>query len=139
MKLRSLLSISLFTTALFLLSCEKTENEVVDMQLLPTPYLASSMSGYGDFSNMPANLILRRAQNINVTDAGAILGRVLFYDPRLSINNRISCGSCHSQKHGFADPRQYSEGFGGKITSRNAMAIINPFVNNHYFWDSRVS
>ncbi len=142
MRLRALLSISVITTTLFLLSCEKTENDVVDLQSLPVPYLSSTLPSYDDIKNLSNNPLFRGnpgGQQIAVTDAGAILGRVLFYDPRLSINNRISCGSCHSQKHGFADPRQFSEGFGGKITSRNAMSIANPSVNNHFFWDSRVS
>src|SRR5690349_11443674 len=41
-----------------------------------------------------------------VTDEGATLGRVLFYDTRLSGNNTIACGSCHVQKHAFADPNR---------------------------------
>lgn len=139
MKSRALLSISVITAVLFLLSCEKTENNIVDIESLPVPYLSSDLEDYDDITGIATNLFFDRAQNIKVTDAGATLGRVLFYDTRLSINNRISCGSCHSQKHGFADPRQFSEGFGGKVTSRNAMAIVNPFSNNHFFWDSRVS
>lgn len=74
-----------------------------------------------------------------VTDEGATLGRVLFYDPQLSINNLISCGSCHKQANGFADPVKGSKGFGGKVTPRNSMAIVNPGLNNHLFWDSRAS
>lgn len=144
MKLKALLPISLFTIALFLLSCEKTEKEPDDLQSLPVPLLSSNLASYTEGFNSLSNspLFIRRiesGQSLEITNDGATLGRVLFYDPRLSINNRISCGSCHSQQHGFADPRQFSEGFGGKITSRNAMAIINPSVNNHFFWDSRVS
>ncbi|MBK7426965.1 MAG: cytochrome-c peroxidase [Saprospiraceae bacterium] len=142
MKLRVLLSISVITTTLFLLSCEKTENDAVDLQSLPLPQLSSSLESYDDIDDLSRNPFFRGipgGQQIDITDAGATLGRVLFYDPRLSINNRISCGSCHSQKHGFADPRQFSEGFAGKITSRNAMSIANPSANNHFFWDSRVS
>ena len=36
------------------------------------------------------------------TDAGAALGRVLFYDTRLSANDTVSCGSCHQQRYGFS-------------------------------------
>jgi RNA polymerase sigma factor (sigma-70 family) len=46
-----------------------------------------------------------------VTDHGATLGRVLFYDTRLSANNTVSCGSCHIQKNAFGDPNRSSKGF----------------------------
>ncbi len=73
-----------------------------------------------------------------VTDAGAVLGRVLFYDPRLSLNNLISCASCHAQSKGFADGMQFSEGFQGAMTTRNAMHIVNPaLATAGMFWDER--
>ena len=77
-------------------------------------------------------------QNPVVTNYGATLGRVLFYDPRLSINNSISCASCHKQELAFADNAQFSKGFGGKLTPRNSMAILNSGLNHNLFWDSRV-
>ena len=67
----------------------------------------------------------------------ATLGRVLFYDEQLSKNNSISCASCHKQELAFSDNVQFSEGFGGKLTSRNSMSIANPIVNESFFWDSR--
>lgn len=73
-----------------------------------------------------------------VTNEGATLGRVLFYDPKLSINNSVSCAGCHRQEAAFSDPAQFSTGFGGKITPRNSMAIVNSALNNNLFWDSRV-
>ncbi|HMQ49613.1 MAG TPA: cytochrome c peroxidase [Saprospiraceae bacterium] len=75
----------------------------------------------------------------NITDAGATLGRVLFYDPQLSLNNAVACGSCHRQKAAFADGQIASEGFGGKFTPRNSMAIVNVALNNNLFWDSRIA
>lgn len=67
----------------------------------------------------------------------ATLGRVLFYDTRLSINNTISCGSCHKQHLGFADGETVSTGFRGKQTTRNSMSIANPAMSGQLFWDSR--
>jgi cytochrome c peroxidase len=76
----------------------------------------------------------------SVTDAKAKLGRVLFYDPKLSINNKISCGSCHHQDKAFADGERVSMGFEGAVTSRNSMAIINPAMSHSgLFWDRRKS
>ena len=55
------------------------------------------------------------------TDAGATLGRVLFYDKRLSTNQTIACASCHQQATAFADPRRFSVGYNGSVGTRNAM------------------
>lgn len=71
------------------------------------------------------------------TDAGATLGRVLFYDKNLSINRTISCGSCHQQQHGFADPNPKSLGHGGGLTGRNASHIVNMVFGERFFWDGR--
>jgi len=74
-----------------------------------------------------------------VTDRGATLGRVLFYDKRLSANNTTSCASCHQQEHGFSDPRQFSIGFLGGETGRNSMGLTNAkyYERGHFFWDER--
>ncbi len=53
------------------------------------------------------------------------LGRVLFYDPRLSANNSVSCSSCHKQALAFSDNRRFSLGFQNKFTLRNSMPIQN--------------
>lgn len=53
------------------------------------------------------------------------LGRVLFYDPRLSVNNTVSCASCHKQALAFSDNTAFSRGFENRITPRNSMPIQN--------------
>src|SRR5437879_5138227 len=53
------------------------------------------------------------------------LGRVLFYDNHLSVNNSISCASCHKQALGFADNVAFSNGFESRPTLRNAIPIQN--------------
>ena len=74
-----------------------------------------------------------------ITDAGATLGRVLFYDVRLSRNESTSCASCHRQEHGFSDPRPLSLGFDGKPTARNAMGLAFARYDRtrRFFWDGR--
>ena len=80
-----------------------------------------------------------------LTDAGATLGRILFYDKRLSRNDTVACASCHDQKHGFSDPRRFSVGFEGGRTGRNAMGLVNlRFTNLNgarpgFFWDERAA
>lgn len=79
--------------------------------------------------------------NNPVTDAGATLGRVLFYDKRLSANNSVSCASCHLQEHGFSDPRQFSVGFEGGLTGRNSMGLASAkyYQRENFFWDERAA
>lgn len=76
-----------------------------------------------------------------ITDAGATLGRVLFYDPALSIDDTISCSSCHSQSAGFSDLGVVSNGVEGGVTGRHSMRLINTqFANEtNFFWDERAS
>lgn len=78
-----------------------------------------------------------------LTDEGAALGRVLFYDTQLSQNNTIACASCHHQQAGFSDPRQFSVGHRGGHTRRNAMGLVNMRYTHlkgtrpGFFWDER--
>lgn len=74
-----------------------------------------------------------------VTDAGATLGRVLFYDPRLSANDQIACASCHKQQFGFADTARFSRGIGGLLTRRHTMALANAryYRSGRFFRDER--
>ena len=76
-----------------------------------------------------------------VTDAGAALGRVLFYDKRLSANNTVSCASCHQPEHGFSDPAPLSTGFAGGLTGRNSMGLTSAryYLRGSFFWDERAA
>lgn len=73
----------------------------------------------------------------SLTEEGVKLGRHLFFDPRLSGDNTQSCGSCHSQEHGFAEPTRYSTGIDGIIGTVNAMVLSNMAWQDFFFWDGR--
>jgi cytochrome c peroxidase len=85
----------------------------------------------GQTDNMPADN--------PITDEGATLGRVLFYDTRLSANNTRSCASCHVQTNAFADPKPFSSGFQGVMTDRRSMPLVNLryYPRARFFWDER--
>lgn len=74
--------------------------------------------------------------NNDISDEGATLGRVLFYDQRLSANQTISCASCHVAENGFSDPAQFSEGFEGGLTERNSIGLANARFQptGSFFW-----
>lgn len=73
-----------------------------------------------------------------MTVEGVALGKKLFYDVRLSLDNTISCGSCHQADNGFSDANQFSIGVGGALGDRQSMALINLGWQTSFFWDGRV-
>lgn len=77
----------------------------------------------------------------SITNEKAILGRVLFYDKNLSIDNTVSCASCHQQAFGFSDPTLASQGVQGGQTTRHSMRLINTRFSNEpkFFWDERAA
>ena len=88
--------------------------------------------------SVPAYITKNNSQGNLITNAGATLGRVLFYDKKLSSNNTISCSSCHIQSKAFGDGSIASQGVNGR-TGRHSMRLINVrFANERkFFWDER--
>jgi cytochrome c peroxidase len=76
-----------------------------------------------------------------ISNAGATLGRVLFYDQRVSHDNGTACASCHQQEFSFDDPNQKSEGFEGGLTGRHSTPLANAayYDNGRAFWDERAA
>lgn len=99
-------------------------------QQLPNYLLTPNIAGQ---DNTPADNA--------VTDQGATLGRVLFYDKTLSLNKTVSCASCHHQALGFSDSAVLSKGFLGGLTARNSMSLVNAryYPAKHFFWDERAA
>ncbi|MEP4092817.1 cytochrome c peroxidase [Reichenbachiella sp.] len=100
----------------------------IDMLNLPN-YANQDIPAYIDKDNTSDN---------EITDAGALLGRVLFYDTKLSSDNTISCASCHHQSLAFGDDAVASTGVNGS-TGRHAMRLINARFSDEedFFWDER--
>jgi cytochrome c peroxidase len=72
-----------------------------------------------------------------MTRQGIELGRMLFYDKRLSANNKVSCASCHEPQLAFSDGVKFSQaGVSAAVLLRHAPALINmAWANNGLFWD----
>ncbi|MBZ0256279.1 c-type cytochrome [bacterium] len=66
------------------------------------------------------------------------LGKMLYFDTRLSDDNTISCSTCHIPSHGYAEPRATSQGIKGQIGGRNANPVINSAYATSMFWDGRM-
>src|SRR6266545_1782321 len=69
----------------------------------------------------------------------AELGRLLYFDPRLSADNSVACATCHSPKFAFTDGAAVSSGIKGQKGTRSAPTIINRAYSLAQFWDGRVS
>src|SRR3954452_7991800 len=111
------------------------------------PSLPAQTAGYVQYSvtnrppqylNGPSALDNTPADNIT-TDAGATLGRALFYDKRLSHDNSTACASCHKQSKGFSDENQFSAGINGQLTGRHSIGLTNVtfYESGAMFWDER--
>lgn len=116
-------------------SCtEKTETyKVVE------PTLPSAVAAYANLDGLTAEYksTLSAEKKSMVTNHGATLGRVLFYDEKMSLNNSTACGTCHLQEKAFADGKKLSIGFSNEKTLRNSPAIINLIKGERFFWDAR--
>ncbi|MEM6771316.1 MAG: cytochrome-c peroxidase, partial [Bacteroidota bacterium] len=72
------------------------------------------------------------------TREGLALGRSIFFDPILSQDSSISCGSCHLPELAFADGRKLSVGIYGRVGTRNAPGLTNVgYLHQTLFWDGR--
>ncbi|MCC2548657.1 cytochrome-c peroxidase [Hymenobacter sp. BT175] len=121
-RLRALL---LLPAGMLLLSCctDPLEEEPV----VTTPYQLTIPSNFPQNARIPADNPL--------TEEGVALGRMLFYEPRLSRDNTLSCGSCHQQSKAFTDGRALAIGVNGARHTRSSMSLVNlawePVLN----WD----
>ena len=75
--------------------------------------------------------------SLPVDKAKAELGFLLFHDTRLSVDNTVSCASCHGLNTAGVDNKQYSEGVEGQLGGVNAPTVYNAVYNFVQFWDGR--
>jgi cytochrome c peroxidase len=121
----------LFTTAAIFEGCKKNEpDDIIDENPVFNngPYLL-------EYGSLPEPQI--PSDNL-LTIAGVELGRMLFYEKKLSADNTMSCATCHNQETAFADINTFSIGVQGLPGTRNSMAVFNMAWNmNEFFWDGR--
>lgn len=100
-------------------------------QPLPVPRIAIQPASYGSEPIQP----LAHPANL---DAGKVrLGRELFHDTRLSVNDSVSCASCHGLQTGGVDRKRVSVGIFHRQGERNAPTVFNSGLNYRQFWDAR--
>ena len=135
------------SVVVLLVACSKADNT----QTTQTVYaaIATAFGAQIDLNNLanfaaqpkPAYITKDNTGNNPITNAKATLGRVLFYDKKLSIDNTISCASCHKQAFAFSDTALISVGVAGGLTDRHSMRLVNERfgVETKFFWDERAA
>lgn len=131
---------------LLLVSCNDSDDDYVDVNLYPniTTTFGNSinLNALPNYANqtIPGYITKNNLQGNTITDKGATLGRVLFYDKNLSSNNTVSCASCHKQSEAFGDTNVASMGVNGS-TGRHSMRLINTrfATESKFFWDERAT
>lgn len=117
--------------ALLFINCSKDDAEetYIPVSEIPNaPYVIDS--GIFPTPNIPTDNLLTRE--------GVQLGRMLFYEKKMSKDATQACASCHNQQNAFSDPRRFSVGINNVAGTRHSMAIFNMAWNtNEFFWDGR--
>ena len=154
MRIQSFITVTLFAVIFCIIGCSKNDEITVIPNTTPVgttstttidPYAAIKLA-FGanidptileNYANQgkPAYILKNNLGNNVITDKTATLGRVLFYDKNLSINNTISCASFHKQNFAFGDTALVSNGVEGGLTIRHSMRLINTrFANEAKFF-----
>jgi cytochrome c peroxidase len=110
--------------ALLLSACSTDETSMPDPVLIQ-PELPAHFPPFPPSSDNP------------LTEEGVELGRRLFFDPRLSSNNKVSCATCHAPEKAFTDGIALSAaGVSGTVLHRHSPTLVNSaWITNGLFWD----
>ncbi|RZK27527.1 MAG: cytochrome-c peroxidase, partial [Hymenobacter sp.] len=120
----------LLGAALSLGGCRSSDDSIDPAPAAPTPYTLSIPSVF------PAPVI--PADN-PLTNEGVTLGRMLFYEKKLSSTESMSCGSCHQQKKAFTDGLAKAVGVNGIANPRGTMSLANVAWSTTLTWDGAFS
>lgn len=136
----------------FLYSCDDDSNFLEEaLQASTLFYSAEEIETLNENLNLPTTPY-NYGGSFSTSRVGHIptLGRVLFYDTKLSVDGTISCASCHHQELAFSDNKAVSDGPNGRLTKRNSIALgtFESFASHYgglptsapkFFWDERAS
>ena len=131
------------------ISCNSSQDDDYQAITLEYPNVKATFSdklnllALENYANQTVPVYITKNNSLSnpITDKGATLGRVLFYDKKLSSNNSVSCATCHQQANAFGDSSiGASVGVNG-ATGRHSMRLINTrFANeSKFFWDERAA
>lgn len=105
-----------------------------DPALAETPKATVDKASLAVFAPLPASV---PGESGRVTEEAVTLGRMLYYEPRLSKSQAISCNSCHDLANYGADGQPTSDGHKGQKGDRNSPTVFNAAGHFSQFWDGR--
>jgi cytochrome c peroxidase len=132
---RNALNLILMAILLLLAACGRTAPEAVVETPRPAPdeYTPAALAA---FSPLP-EVALPTAYEL--TDEIVDLGRMLYYEERISISQELSCNSCHLLDNYGVDGLQFSLGHDGVPVGRNSPTVYNAALHFSQFWDGRAA
>lgn len=103
----------------------------------PVPHLdEASKAGFQDIGQLDKPVY---PENNPYSAEKEKLGKILFFDPRMSVSGQIACASCHDPELGWGDGKRVAYGHGRQTGKRNAMTILNTAYYRQLFWDGRAN
>jgi len=146
MRTKSGLSLLLLLSVFLFSQCKKEpekEIPVIDYDVIAEVFGTNiSLNALDNYARQTVpNYIQKNNFNMDLSDAKAMLGRVLFYDKKLSIDSSVSCATCHQQQFAFSDTSSPSKGVKNGLTGRQSMRLVNVryAAESKFFWDERAA
>ena len=146
MRAKSGLSLLLLLSVFLFSQCKKEpekEIPVIDYDVIAEVFGTNiNLNALDNYARQTVpNYIQKNNFNMDLSDAKAMLGRVLFYDNKLSIDSSVSCATCHQQQFAFSDTSSPSKGVKNGLTGRQSMRLVNDryAVESKFFWDERAA
>lgn len=141
--MKKLSSVVLFSILFLSCSSDKEYQDIDPETVIQNTFGTNiDLQNLANYANQPVPdyITIDNTGGNSITDEGATLGRVLFYDKNLSKNNTISCSNCHKQSLAFGDDAVASIGVNG-VTGRHSMRLVNNrfSLEAKYFWDERAT
>lgn len=96
-------------------------------------------TGSAQYRSPSANTSTSPASSTSPDPANVALGRRLFFDTRLSLDQQLSCSTCHDPAHAFSDARPLSVGVLGRIGKRHTPTLLGRAFGQSQFWDGRAA
>lgn len=108
--------------------------------ILAIGLVVTSLSATSDMSKWLRPAEVPQPKDNKLTPERIELGKLLYFDTRLSTSEKISCATCHHPEHGWTDevPTSKAVGHEGRTGPRNSPVVLNTAYQNRQFWDGRV-
>jgi cytochrome c peroxidase len=145
LKRRFVVLLFLFLAVVVIVAFDKKEEKVdiallrksyeQDSRLWPMPFVDSGVR-WVELGTLVSPPTVGKLDSVE--QARQLLGKMLFFEPRLSATKQISCSSCHDPDLSWTDGRQKAIGHNHRVGRRNTMSLQNAWVQKELFWLGRV-